>query len=149
MNSKTKIVSIVLFLSVFIMLVSFGEQKAEWKGKIEKENGIKVIKNPREPLYDEIEFELEEDLSIGREDDGNYMFYSRVSLAVDNQDNIYALDGRNCRIQKYDKNGQYLQTIVTCPPDIGPGVVLKLSWTKGVGYGQETLHTGADHQHAP
>lgn len=111
MKNKTKIISVVLFLLAFNILVSFSGQKAEWKGKIEEENGIKVIKNPREPLYGEIEFELEEDLSIGREDDENYMFYSRVSLAVDNQDNIYALDGRNCRIQKYDKNGQYLQTI--------------------------------------
>lgn len=111
MKNKTKIISVVLFLSAINILVSFSGQKAEWKGKIEEEKGIKIIKNPREPLYGEIEFELEEDLSIGREDDDNYMFYSRVSLAVDNLDNIYALDGRNFRIQKYDKNGQYLQTI--------------------------------------
>jgi hypothetical protein len=111
MKNKTKIISVVLFLSAFIIIISFGGQKAEWKGKIEKEKGIKVIKNPKEPLYGEIEFELEEDLSIGREGDDNYMFHGRVSLAVDNQDNIYALDGRNYRIQKYDKNGQYLQTI--------------------------------------
>lgn len=43
-----------------------GEQKAQWKGKIEYENGVKLIKNPKELLYGEIEFELEKDLSIGR-----------------------------------------------------------------------------------
>ena len=106
-----KYLSIVLFLSISVLCISFGEQKAEWKGKIEVENGIKVIKNPKEPLYGEIKFELKEDLSIGKEGDDNYMFYSRVSLAVDNQDYIYALDGRSYRIQKYDKNGQYIQTI--------------------------------------
>lgn len=111
MRHKIMKFSIVIFLSGFIMLALFSEQKAEWKGKIEVENGIKVIKNPKEPLYGEIKFELEEDLSIGREGDENYMFYSRVSLIVDNQDYIYALDGRNCRIQKYNKNGQYIQTI--------------------------------------
>ena len=42
----------------------------------------------------------------------------------------------------------YSKFSLTCPPNIGPGVVLKFSWTKGVGYGQETLHTGADHHDA-
>jgi len=111
MKIKNRAFSVILFLSVFIIAISLSQQKAEWKGKIEEEKGIKVIKNPREPLYGEIKFELEEDLSIGKEDDDNYMFYGRVNLAVDNQDNIYALDGKNFRIQKYDKNGQYLQTI--------------------------------------
>ncbi len=32
-------------------------------------------------------------------------------------------------------------TQMTCPPDIGPGVVLKFYWTKGGGNGQETLHS--------
>jgi len=111
MRNKTKIVSIVLFLSAFIMVISFGGQKAEWKGKIEYEDGIKVIKNPRDPLYGEITFELEEDLSIGREDDENYMFYDFVMPGVDSEGNIFILDHGNCRIQKYDKTGNYLQTI--------------------------------------
>jgi hypothetical protein len=46
MKNKTKSASVVLFLSAFIIAISFGGQKAEWKGKIEIENGIKVIKNP-------------------------------------------------------------------------------------------------------
>ena len=57
MKNKTKIASIALFLSALIMLVSFGGQRAEWKGKIEIKNGIKVIKNPGEPLYSEIKLE--------------------------------------------------------------------------------------------
>jgi hypothetical protein len=35
MKNKTNFVSIILFLSVFIMLVSFGGQEAKWKGKID------------------------------------------------------------------------------------------------------------------
>jgi hypothetical protein len=111
MKPETKIVSLVLSLSVYMLLVSFGGQKAEWRGKIEIEDGVKVIKNPAEPLYGEITFELEEDLSIGNEDDENYMFYDLVTLAVDSEENIFVLDGGNCRIQKFDKNGNYLQTI--------------------------------------
>ncbi len=60
MKNKAEVLSVALFLSAFIMLALFGGQEAEWKGKIEIENGIKVIKNPGEPLYGEIKFELEE-----------------------------------------------------------------------------------------
>jgi len=111
MKNKTKFVSIVLFLSAFIMIVSHGNQKVEWKGKIEIEDGVKVIKNPKEPLYGEIKFELEEDLSIGEEDDDNYMFFGVGDIEVDSQENIYVADKRNYRIQKFDRNGNYVQTI--------------------------------------
>jgi len=91
MKNKTKPVSIVLFLSAFSMVISFGGQKPQWKGKIEYEDGIKVIKNPRDPLYGEIEFDLEEDLSIGNEEDENYMFYRGVGIEVDSDGNIFIL----------------------------------------------------------
>lgn len=109
--------AIILFL--FILATLFistearlqKEQKVEWKGEITTENGVKVVKNPREPLYGELVFDLEEDLSIGREDDENYMFYMVRGIALDNQDNIYVTDWGNRRIQKFDRNGVYLQTI--------------------------------------
>jgi len=111
MKSETKIASLVLFLSVCMLLLSFGQQKAEWEGKIEIEDGVKIIKNPAEPLYGEITFELEEDLSIGKEKDENYLFYRARDIQVDGDGNIHVLDGGNCRIQVFDKNGQYLLTI--------------------------------------
>jgi hypothetical protein len=110
-NIKIRIISIILSLSAFILLVSFGGQKAEWKGKIETEDGIKVIKNPAEPLYGEIKFELEEDLSIGNEEDENYLFYGARDIQVDTEGNIYVLDSGNHRLQVFDKSGKYLRTI--------------------------------------
>jgi len=86
-------------------------QKPQWKGEIEYENGIKVIKNPLEPLYGKIEFELEEDLRIGSENDDNYMFYRIRGMAVDSEENIFVADMSNFRIQKFGKNGNYLKTI--------------------------------------
>ena len=111
MKNKAKVLSIALFLAAFIILASFGGQRAEWKGKIDIENGIKVIKNPGEPLYGEIKFELEEDLNIGNEEDENYMFYKGGSIDVDSYGNIFVLDTGNYRIQKYDERGNYLRTI--------------------------------------
>ena len=108
--------SAIAFLPLFFInfSVSLGQkasQKAEWKGTVETENGIKVIKNPKEPLYGELKLELQEDLSIGSEDDKNYFFYVVKDIAVDSEGNIYVVDARNYRIQKFDRNGKYLQTI--------------------------------------
>jgi len=113
---KTKLKPIILLIAIlFLFAVSCTKakisEKVEWKGKIEYENGVKVIKNPAEPVYGEILFELEENLSIGREDDDNYMFYRPRKIDTDDQGNIYILERGNYRIQKFDLNGQYLQTI--------------------------------------
>ncbi len=111
MKNRTKLVSFLLFFLVSIMVVSYGNQKVEWKGKVEIEDGVKVIRNPREPLYGKIKFELEEDLSIGEEGDDNYMFYGVSDIEVDSKENIYVADTRNYRIQKFDRSGNYIQTI--------------------------------------
>jgi hypothetical protein len=111
MKIIVKYFSIVLFLSIAVLCFLFGGQKAEWKGKIEIENGVKVIKNPAEPLYGEISFELEEDLSIGNEEDENYLFYRVGDIQVDTDGNIYVLDRGNHRLQVFDKDGKYLRTI--------------------------------------
>ena len=111
MKITVKYLSIILFLSISVLFISFGGQKAEWKGKIEIEDGVKVINNPGEPLYGEITFELEEDLSIGGEDDENYLFYSVRDIGVDDDGNIYVLERGNLRIQKFDRDGNYLCTM--------------------------------------
>ena len=110
MKNKITIISIFLF-PLILTGFCFGQDNPQWKGKIEYENGVKVIKNPNEPLYGEIKFELEEDLSIGNEEDENYMFYGVASINIDSEGNIFVSDRRNFRIQKYDKDGNYLQTI--------------------------------------
>jgi hypothetical protein len=110
-KKKILFISVIMSFSLLMLFYATGQLKAQWKGRIEYENGIKVIKNPNEPLYGEITFDLEEDLSIGNEEDENQMFYRGVKIAVDKDGNIYVLDRGNHRIQKYDKNGQYLLTI--------------------------------------
>ena len=102
------IAGIVLFvLSMHVQ----AQKKSAWKGKVEVENGVKIIKNPEKPLYGEIKFELEEDLQIGKEDDDNYIFERIYDVKADRDGNVYVLDGKAGRIQKYDKKGTYLQTI--------------------------------------
>ena len=111
MKNKTKVFSIVLSISALVMLASCRVQKAEWKGTIEEENGVTVIKNPMEPLYGELVFDLEEDLSIGREDDDNYMFFRIGDIEVDGDGNIYVFEFGNKRVQKFNRDGKYICTI--------------------------------------
>lgn len=94
------------------MLASFGEQKAKWKGKIELENGVKVVKNPKKPIYGEDVFSLEEELAIGEaEGMEEYMFSQIRDIAVDDKENIYVLDLKESHVKKFSKYGKYLNTI--------------------------------------
>lgn len=105
--------SFAIFL-LFILLVfpnAEALQVSEWKGKIVNEEGIRTVLNPREPIFGTIFLDLEEDLRIGNENDENYLFYTVLDIDVDVAGNIYVADYKNYRIQKYNKNGQYVETI--------------------------------------
>ena len=109
MSAKT----ILVIPLIFFLITSFslGQKSPQWKGKIEFENGIKVVKNPEQPLFGEIIFDLEENLSIGSTTDEKATFYNSVNFAVDSKDNILVLDRENCRIQKFNDKGDFLYTI--------------------------------------
>jgi hypothetical protein len=111
MKIKISIVFSSLFLLTLFGSIACQKQKTGWQGTVEEENGIRVVKNPAEPLYGELTLGLEEDLSIGSVDDKNTMFYQIGDIAVDSQGNLYVLDSGNQRIQKYDTDGNYVQTI--------------------------------------
>lgn len=111
MENKKLTNSLILFFLILIIFVFCGKQKPEWGGTTEEVDGVMVVTNPAEPFYGEITFELEEDLSIGNEEDENYLFYQAVDIAVDRDANIYVVGYKNCRIQKFDRDGKYIQTI--------------------------------------
>ncbi len=112
---KVRLKSLLAICMISLSMISCAREqtaeKVKWAGEVEFKNGIKIVKNPAEPLYGEITLELEEDLSIGREDDDNYLFYQPRNISLDDQGNIYILERGNHRIQKFSKDGQFLQTI--------------------------------------
>ncbi|MDH5467279.1 MAG: 6-bladed beta-propeller [Candidatus Aminicenantes bacterium] len=111
-KSKTNVISIVILFSAFFLFVSCGQQKTEWKGTVEEENGITVVKNPKEPMYGEDAISLEEELSIGStEEREEYMFGYTVSIAVNDNGDIYILDIQQKNIRVFDRDGKYLKTI--------------------------------------
>jgi len=112
MKVKIKVMIICLFMMGLVFGCA-GKKKAEseWRGTVEQENGVRIVNNPGEPLYGNLELVLEEDLSIGNEEDNNYLFYRAYEVDVDSHGNIYVMDAGNFRIQKFNRAGEYLQTI--------------------------------------
>jgi len=80
--------------------------------RLEEKDGVIIVKNPKEPMYQQDVFQLEEEIIIGeREGSEEYMFSSVSDLAVDSSENIYVLDVRDTQIKVYDKNGTFQRVI--------------------------------------
>jgi hypothetical protein len=112
MKTKTNNISILLFLLIFFMFVSCGKKEAKWKGTIEEEDGIVVVKNPKEPILGEDVFNLEEELSIPELEGKDESMFSQIrGIAVDEQERIYILDIKEGHIKVFDSLGNYVNTI--------------------------------------
>jgi hypothetical protein len=112
LKNKTRIISITLFFLVSILISSYGKQEAKWKGKIEKEDGVIIIQNPKEPLYSEDVFNLEEELALGGADEREeYMFSNIRYFDVSEDERIYILDSKEAHVKVFDKDGIHLMTI--------------------------------------
>jgi len=111
---KTTFTQFVLVLFIITALPFSCSQRGKngtWRAETKTEGGTTIITNPKDPKYGEIDFDIVEDLSIGNDDDANYQFFRVGGIIVDKEENIYALDSGNCRVQKFDKNGKYLLTL--------------------------------------
>lgn len=91
-------------------------QKSIWKGTISNENGVTVIKNPKETMYGADILHLEEGLSIGKAEGKEEFQFTEIrsprsAVAVDDQGNIYVLDVRDCWVKVFDKDGKFLRTV--------------------------------------
>jgi len=86
--------------------------RSAWKGTVTTENGVKVVKNPSEPLYGEFVFDLKEDLRLGGDPEREASYFPKgASLAIDAAGNLYVTDRGNRRVQLFDKNGALIRTI--------------------------------------
>lgn len=106
--------SVKIGLTLFLVIIFFccNSKKTEWQGTIEEVDGVTVVKNPKEPMYGEDVFSLEEELSIGEsEGQEEYILSIINSVAVDDEENIYVLDMQLKKIRVFDSRGQYLRTI--------------------------------------
>jgi len=111
-KTKNTFFIVVFFIAASMLLVSCRQQKAKWKGTIEEQDGVIIVKNPAEPIYTKDVFRLEEDLTIDNvEEDDGFTFQDIMHLAVDDEENIYVSDSKAAFIKVFDKSGNYLRTI--------------------------------------
>jgi hypothetical protein len=104
--------TILLFSVLCITLLSCQNAAEGWQGTIEETDGVTVVKNPRQPLYGEGVFQIEEELAIGAaEGPEEYMFQSIRDMTVDEKGRIYVSDRKAGHIKVYDKRGEYIQTV--------------------------------------
>ena len=101
---------IILPLALILCVMVGCQDKAEWSGAFEEENGVMVVKNPKKPIYSEDVFSLEEDLIIGEKEGREEYMFSRIRMDVDDNENIYILDMKAPNIRVFDKNGKHLNT---------------------------------------
>jgi hypothetical protein len=113
-------VFISLILVIMASLSVSCKQSTLWKGQIRIEDGITVVENPIEPMYEEPILTLSEDLRIGEQGDRpEYLFYKINSIAVDREGNIYVTDEGEKHVKVFDREGDYLRILGR--PGQGPG----------------------------
>jgi hypothetical protein len=103
----------IFFIPVILLLfISWNKQKAEWKGSIEVVDGVTIVKNPKEPMYGEEVFSIEEEFIIGKtKGSEDYIFSEVRDLDVDSEGRIFVLDYKETNIKVFDKSGKHVNTI--------------------------------------
>ena len=103
---------IILVFPLFVIFASCGKPEAKWGGTIEEADGVTIVKNPKEPMYGEDVFSLEEELSIGKvEGEEEYMFSRILDIDVDGDGRIYVAEGAYAHIRIFDESGKYLKSL--------------------------------------
>lgn len=109
--SSARPVFLLLAAAIIFAGPAFPQKQADWKGRIEKEGQVVVVKNPAKPVYGAGAFSLVEELAIGGEAGGDYVFASISSIAVSGDGTIFVLDQKDKNIKTFDSEGKLLRTI--------------------------------------
>lgn len=103
-----------------------GGGKPGYPAIIQKQDGVTRISNPGYPENGTHKFRLEPELTIGNENDDNYVFANIRQIVIDSKGNIYTVDWKRCRVQAFNKKGKHLFSIGS--KGKGPGEFLGISW---------------------
>jgi len=107
--------SIIFPLFILIMLVSCEKQKSEWQGTIEEINGVTIVRNPKEGLWDSKEkanVTIIQERQIGELDGPKEFLFVYISdVAVNSKGDIYVADRRLNEVREFNKDGEYLLSL--------------------------------------
>jgi len=105
--------TVVVLALAPILAVAWGcKGTPAWKGSIETVDGVKVVRNPKVPMYPQGALELQEELTIGlAEGAEEYTFVRLRGIAVDERGDIFALDQRKPRVDVFSGDGSHIRSI--------------------------------------
>jgi hypothetical protein len=110
MSERRKKAIMTAWIFIAITLLGISGQAPAWKGSIDTENGITVVRNPKTPLDDGKIPTLIKELGFGGAGaSGDSVIASAKTLAVDDGENIYVLDEKDFAVKVFDKNGAFVR----------------------------------------
>lgn len=111
MKKNAFILGIFLFFGL-ILFSRCAKNETAWEGMVFKEDGVTVVQNPKEPIYDGSVLEFQEDLAIsGSREEEEQMFQNIHTLDIDEEGSFYILDEQAANIKVFDRSGNFLKTI--------------------------------------
>jgi hypothetical protein len=98
----------VIFLAIPFLL--FKGKELNGNEAMEK---VKIIRNAKDPIYGEFKFELVEDITIGEGIKESSLIVDpwKWKAKIDGKGNIYILDSKECKVLKWDKKGNFIQSM--------------------------------------
>lgn len=112
MKQKVILISIIL---IPIVILSCNSTKSEWQGAIEVVDGVTVVNNPKEGLWDLKEntsATFQKELQIGELYGPEELLFVYMSdVAVNSKGDIYIADNKLSEIRKFNKDGEHLLTL--------------------------------------
>jgi hypothetical protein len=110
---KTSSHSPLIWVAVFgLFMTSSKNLDQKWTGTVENRDGVAIVENAGKPVYENSILRLHEEISIGKAEGAEeYLFSSINGYDVDQEDNVYIIDGSAAQIRVFDRQGRFLRTI--------------------------------------
>jgi len=97
---------------LLIFFTSCAREKSGWADTIEEENGVTVVRNPKQPIHTVSVLSFEEELVLRPDVESQEQSFNIITtICVDDAGTIYVLDMGDCQIKVFNKNGDFLRAI--------------------------------------
>jgi hypothetical protein len=84
----------------------------DWRGSIETVDGVTIVSNPKDPLYDPGALRLEEELSIGNEPGRpDHELVQPWYVAANDRGEIFVMDQPNACVKVFSRDGTVIRSV--------------------------------------
>ena len=109
-----RLFGLVITLGLLLPGLGCGRGRSEWRGKIQVVDGVTIVKNPREGIWDSqgrTGISMTEVGRIGTMEGPEETVFADISdVAAGRRGDVYVGDGKLCEVRKFAGDGGYLLT---------------------------------------